>query len=646
MCGIAGFVDLWDATSIRSAEERAVSLDRMCRIIRHRGPDDQGVMLKPGVALGMRRLAIIDLVTGHQPISGEDGSVTIVFNGEIYNFQETKPKLEARGHTFKTHSDTEAIVHAYEEHGPACLKELRGMFAFAIWDDKAQSLFVARDRAGKKPLYYTTTSSGTFVFGSELKTLLEHPDVERELNPLALDAYFTLGYVPDPLSIFRNIHKLPPGHYLTFTKGRVDVQQYWDFDFREEPKRSEADYVAELRDLLDESVRLRLISDVPLGAFLSGGIDSSTVVGLMARHMGQPVKTFSIGFHEDSYNELEYARLTAKKFGTDHHEFFVTPDICAIVDELVWHFDEPFADSSAIPTYMVSKLARDYVTVILSGDGGDELFGGYTRYVVERKRGGFERLPKPLREGLMRPLSERLPHATWGRNYLHNVSLDPIARYLDSVSVFTSLNRKALYTPDFFQKLGQGGYAGNLFRELADQVKTDEPLDRLLYVDSKTYLPGDILTKVDRMSMAVSLEARAPLLDHKLIDFVTGVPASLKLAGFQTKHLLKEAVKDLIPADILHRPKQGFGVPIQEWINQQLRSRIRDTLRDARTRQRGYINSNYLDILLDEHERGRRDHSMGLWSLLMLELWHRRFLDGGPQPVSDHQESNVVTAAV
>jgi len=520
------------------------------------------------------------------------------------------------------------------------------MFAFAIWDDKAQSLFVARDRAGKKPLYYTTTSSGTFVFGSELKTLLEHPDVERELNPLALDAYFTLGYVPDPLSIFRNIHKLPPGHYLTFTKGRVDVQQYWDFDFREEPKRSEADYVAELRDLLDESVRLRLISDVPLGAFLSGGIDSSTVVGLMARHMGQPVKTFSIGFHEDSYNELEYARLTAKKFGTDHHEFFVTPDICAIVDELVWHFDEPFADSSAIPTYMVSKLARDYVTVILSGDGGDELFGGYTRYVVERKRGGFERLPKPLREGLMRPLSERLPHATWGRNYLHNVSLDPIARYLDSVSVFTSLNRKALYTPDFFQKLGQGGYAGNLFRELADQVKTDEPLDRLLYVDSKTYLPGDILTKVDRMSMAVSLEARAPLLDHKLIDFVTGVPASLKLAGFQTKHLLKEAVKDLIPAEILHRPKQGFGVPIQEWINQQLRSRIRDTLRDARTRQRGYINSNYLDILLDEHERGRRDHSMGLWSLLMLELWHRRFLDGGPQPVSDHQESNVVTAAV
>src|SRR6185369_8571785 len=563
------------------------------------------------------------------PMSGEDGTVTIVFNGEIYNFQELKPKLEAHGHTFQTHSDTEAIVHGYEEFGPACVDDLRGMFAFAIWDEKARTLFVARDRAGKKPLYYTTTPNGTFVFGSELKSLLEHPEVERETNPKALDAYLTLGYVPDPLSIFRNIHKLPPGHHLTFSGRGVNLSPYWDFSFDPATSRTEEDYLAELRELLDESVRLRLISDVPLGAFLSGGIDSSTVVAMMARHMGQPVKTFSIGFHEDSYNELKYARLTAEKFGTDHHEFFVTPDICSIVDELVWHFDEPFADSSAIPTYMVSKLARDHVTVVLSGDGGDELFAGYTRYVVDKKRQGFALLPKPLRENVMRPLSQRLPHATWGRNYLHNISLDPIARYLDSVSIFTSLNRRSLYTSDFSRQLGPGGYAGNLFRELADQVKTDEPLDRLLYVDSKTYLPGDILTKVDRMSMAVSLEARAPLLDHKLIDFVTGVPASLKLAGFQTKHLLKEAVKDLIPAEILHRPKKGFGVPIQEWINQQLRSRIRDTLRDARTRQRGYINSNYLDILLDEHERGRRDHSMGLWSLLMLELWHRRFLDGG-----------------
>ena len=643
MCGIAGFIDLWDSREARDQQERAAILDRMCRIIQHRGPDDQGVTVKPGVALGMRRLAIIDLVSGNQPMSGEDGSVTIVFNGEIYNFQEIKPKLEARGHVFQTHSDTEAIVHAYEEFGPDCLKDLRGMFAFAIWDDKARTLFVARDRAGKKPLYYTTTANGTFVFGSELKALLEHPDVQRDLNPEGLDAYFTLGYVPDPLSIFQNIHKLPPGCYLTFKEGKVAVRQYWDFELEPAESTREEDYLDELRLLLDESVRLRLISDVPLGAFLSGGIDSSTVVALMARNMGQPVKTFSIGFHEDSYNELKYARVTAQKYGTDHHEFFVTPDICEVVDDLAWHFDEPFADSSAIPTYMVSKLARDHVTVVLSGDGGDELFAGYTRYVVDRKRGGFERLPKPLREGVMRPLSERLPHAAWGRNYLHNVSLDPISRYLDSVSVFTNLNRRSLYTSDFARQLGPGGYVANLFNKLVENVKSDEPIDRLLYLDSKTYLPGDILTKVDRMSMAVSLEARAPLLDHKLIEFVTRVPAALKLAGLETKHLLKRAVRDLVPAEILNRPKQGFGVPIQEWINQQLRSRIRDTLSDARTKQRGYIDSHYVSVLLDEHERGRRDHSMSLWALVMLELWHRQFLDGPTPGRKESREAQLVS---
>jgi len=627
MCGITGYIDLFDRTSRRDATERSIILDRMCRVIRHRGPDDQGVMVEPGVALGMRRLSIIDLAGGHQPISGEDGSITVVFNGEIYNFREIQPKLEARGHTFKTHSDTEAIVHAYEEYGADCVKDLRGMFAFAIWDDKSRTLFIARDRTGKKPLYYTTTSAGTFVFGSELKSLLEHPDVEPELDPKALDTYFTLGYIPDPLSIFRNVHKLPPGHHLTLINGRVTVKQYWDFEFRKGPPRSEADYLDELRALLDESVRLRLISDVPLGAFLSGGIDSSTVVGLMARNMDQPVKTFSIGFHEDSYNELQFARLTAKKFNTDHHEFFVTPDICSVVDELVWHFDEPFADSSAIPTYMVSKLAREHVTVILSGDGGDELFAGYTRYVIERKRGGFERLPRSLREGIMRPLSEHLPHSAWGRNYLHNVSLDPVARYLDSVSVFTTLNRKELYTSDFAASIGTQGYVNRLFQELANQVTTGEAVDKLLYIDSRTYLPGDILTKVDRMSMAVSLEARAPLLDHKLIDFVTSIPASLKLSGMETKYLFKQAVKDIVPSEILNRPKQGFGVPIQEWINLQLKSRIRDTLSDTRTQQRGYINSDFLNVLLDEHERGRRDHSMRLWALLMFELWHRQFLD-------------------
>ncbi|MGI8567177.1 MAG: asparagine synthase (glutamine-hydrolyzing), partial [Pyrinomonadaceae bacterium] len=515
MCGIAGFVEQQGAGDAR---ESAVVLDRMCRVIAHRGPDDQGTLVKDGVALGMRRLSIIDVAGGHQPISGCDGAVTIVFNGEIYNYRELQRDLEARGHRFQTHSDTEAIVHAYEEYGAACVERLRGMFAFALWDARARKLFIARDRVGKKPLHYTMTPGGTFVFGSELKSLLAHPEVRADINPEALDAYLTFGYVPDPLSIFSGIHKLPPGHHLSFAEGRVKIEEYWDFNYaatEKDERRSEEDYLDELRALIDEAVRVRLISEVPLGAFLSGGVDSSTVVAFMARHMDQPVKTFSIGFHEDSYNELKYARVAAKHFGTDHHEFVVTPDICQIVDELAWHFDEPFADSSAIPTYMVSKLAREHVTVVLSGDGGDELFAGYTRYVVDRKRSGFARLPRAVRQGVMGPLSRRLPHGALGRNYLHNVALDPLDRYIDSVSTFTTLNKQHLYTDDFRRQLnGDEDGAAAMFRQHAARVGTKEPLDALLYLDSKTYLPGDILTKVDRMTMAVSLEGRVPLLDH------------------------------------------------------------------------------------------------------------------------------------
>lgn len=631
MCGIAGFVDFWDANKTRVADERAQILDSMCGVITHRGPDDQGVMLKEGIALGMRRLSIIDLPGGHQPISNEDNSVTIIFNGEIYNYRELQAGLQSRGHRFGTNSDTESIVHAYEEYGVSCVDHLRGMFAFAIWDDRKKSLFIARDRVGKKPLYYSITRSGSLVFGSELKSLLEHPEVNREINPQALDAYFSLGYVPDPLSIFQNVEKLPPGHHLTFTNGRLSVERYWDFSYETNANGHRAvDYLDELRALLDEAVKLRLVSDVPLGAFLSGGVDSSTVVALMARHTNQPVKTFSIGFNEDSYNELEYARLTAQKFGTDHHEFLVTPDICDVVDKLAWHFDEPFADSSAIPTYVVSKLAREHVKVVLTGDGGDELFAGYSRYVTERRRSRFDAVPKIFKQGLMDPLSRRLPHGAWGRNYLQNVSLDPISRYLDSVSVFTGLNKGTLYTADFNNQLKNTRHLNAYFQELSGKVKTDASLDSLLYIDSKTYLPGDILTKVDRMSMAVSLEARVPLLDHKLIEFVTRIPAELKMAGLETKHLFKRAIGNLVPPEILNRPKQGFGVPIQKWINQQLKERIRDTLSDGLTLERGYVSRNHVALLLDEHARGRRDHSMALWALLMLELWHRQFVDRRP----------------
>jgi len=638
MCGIAGFVS---KDEHRDEAEARVVLDRMCRVIAHRGPDDQGMLVNDRVALGMRRLSIIDVAGGQQPISGCGAAITIVFNGEIYNYRDLQRELESRGHQFKTHSDTETIVHAYEEFGASCVEHLRGMFAFSIWDARSRKLFIARDRVGKKPLYYSTTPDGTLIFGSELKSLREHSGFRGDICIEALDAYLTFGYVPDPLTIFRGVHKLPPGHHLTWKDGRVQVEQYWDFPYQhpqDNPARTEDDCIEELRALLDESVRIRLEAEVPLGAFLSGGVDSSSVVGLMARHATQPVKTFSIGFHEDSYSELKYARIAAQKFGTDHHEFIVTPAICEIVDELVWHFDEPFADSSAIPTYMVSKLARQHVTVALSGDGGDELFGGYTRYALDRKRSGFANLPRVVRQGVMQPLGRNLPHGAWGRNYLHNVALDPLDRYIEDISVFTRLNKPLLYTAAFRQQLGKTE-AASRFRAYAARSRAKDPLDPLLYLDSKTYLPGDILTKVDRMSMAVSLEARVPLLDHKLIEFVcTRIPASMKMKGLQTKHIFKRAMRDLVPTEILDRPKQGFGIPIDRWINEQLRERVRGTLSEALTMQRGYVEPRYVRVLLDEHEKGRRDHATELWTLFMLELWHRKFVD---KPGSLELENHV-----
>jgi asparagine synthase (glutamine-hydrolysing) len=625
MCGIAGFISQKDGIS---NNEREALLDAMCRVITHRGPDEQGMMVDGEAALGMRRLSIIDLKSGQQPIYDESGNLVIVFNGEIYNFRELKAELENLGHRFKTNSDTETIVHAYEEFGADCLQYLRGMFAFAIWNKQKKELFIARDRVGKKPLYYSLTDEGEFVFGSELKVLLTHGGIKCEIDLSALDAYLSFGYVPDPLCIFKNVRKLEPGHYLTFRDVKVETHSYWDFEYKENPIRKEEDYIEELRALIKDAVNVRLISEVPLGAFLSGGVDSSAVVGNMSRLMDQPVKTFSIGFNEDSFSELKYARIAAEHFGTEHHEFIVTPDLCDIVDELVWHFDEPFADSSALPTYMVSKMARDYVTVVLSGDGGDELFAGYTRYVVDKKRGALERLPKLIRSGVLQTVSGMLPHSAPGKNYLYNASLDAVDRYIDSVTSFSPLNKRSLYSSGLKQSLnGNSGVGEELFRKFASSVETGDPVDKLLYLDSKTYLPGDILTKVDRMSMAVSLEARVPLLDHKLIEFVTKIPAGLKLKGLDTKYIFKQAIKDLVPDSILNRPKQGFGVPINEWINVQLRDRIREDLLEKRTLERGYFEPEYIKLLLDEHERGRRDHSHALWVLWMLELWHRRFVD-------------------
>jgi asparagine synthase (glutamine-hydrolysing) len=645
MCGIAGFVSREEHADARAA---LGVVERMLGVITHRGPDDEGALVQGPTAIGMRRLSIIDLAGGHQPLSGCDPALSVVFNGEIYNFLELRPLLEARGHRFRTHSDTEAIVHAYEEFGASCVEHLRGMFAFAIWDARARRLFIARDRAGEKPLYHTLTPEGTFVFGSELKCLLEHREVRREVDPEALDAYLTFGYVPDPLAIFRGVEKLPPGHTLTLEGGRVSVAQYWDFAY--EPvtdARPAEDYLEELRALLDESVRMRLIADVPLGAFLSGGVDSSAVVALMARAADRPVKTFSIGFNEDSYNELRYARVAAREFRTEHHEFVVTPEICSVVDELVWHFDEPFADSSAIPTYVVSKMAREHVKVVLSGDGGDELFAGYTRYVTDRRRSGFARLPRFIRRGLMQRAGRALPHGAWGRNFIHNVAFDALDRYVEDISLFTRLNKQSLYAAGFRTRLSDWRDAAPArFREHAARARTGDPLDALLYLDSKTYLPGDILTKVDRMSMAASLEARVPLLDHKLIEFVTRIPAAHKMNGTQTKHIFKLALGGLVPAAILERTKQGFGVPIERWINERLRERVRGTLEEARTRQRGLFEQRYVNLLLDEHERRRRDHSHELWALFMLELWHRTFVDDAGRAARTRAESAATVPAV
>jgi len=645
MCGIAGFVEA-EAAGAEFAPGRAALIDRMCRRIAHRGPDDQGAEVVGRAAVGMRRLSIIDLAGGHQPMSGCDPRVRLVFNGEIYNYRELQRDLEARGHKFRTRSDTETIAHAYEEFGDACVERLRGMFAFAVWDARTERLFAARDRAGEKPLYYTQTPGGAFVFGSELKCLLEHPGVAREVDPAALDSYLTFGYVPEPQSVFRDIFKLEAGCRVVFEGGRHRADAYWDFPAPPSrgagATRGEDECVEELRARLDEAVRSMLVADVPLGAFLSGGVDSSTVVGLMSRATNAPVKTFSIGFREDSFDELKYARLAARHFQTDHRELIVTPEVCGLVDELVRHFDEPFADSSAIPTYLVSKLARGHVKVVLSGDGGDELFAGYTRYAVEEGRRGFARLPRSVRHGLMRPLSRRLPHGARGRNFLHNVALDPVDRYVDNVSVFNDLRKASLYAADFRRALEGADSPAARFRRLAARAAGGEHLDALLYLDSKTYLPGDILTKVDRMSMAVSLEARVPLLDHRLIEFAAGLPASLKMRGGESKYVFRRAVRGLVPDEILDRPKQGFGVPIVEWINRELRERIRDTFADARTRQRGLVEPAYVDVLLAEHERGRRDHSHAVWSLFILELWHRAYAD---EPAGARTETAPLVAA-
>ena len=632
MCGICGKLSFSPPIPVDGE-----LLHRMCEVMRHRGPDDSGIYLKGCVGLGIRRLSIIDLDTGHQPISNEDESVWIVLNGEIYNFVELRRELEAKGHRFRTNTDTEVIVHLYEDFGEGCVQKLRGMFAFAIWDAREQKLFLARDRIGQKPLYYAIVN-GSLIFGSEIKAILQDPEIERRINWEALDDYLTHLFVPSPKTIFQGIHKLPPAHYLTCKDGRIKIERYWRVTYRSDENKGEAFYAQRLAELLQESVKLRLVSDVPLGAFLSGGLDSSLVVAMMSGLSNRPVKTFSIGFKESSYNELRYARLVAEHFGTDHREFEVTCDVVDLLPKLVWHFDEPFADSSAIPTYYVSKMTRQHVTVALSGDAGDEVFAGYRRYQARRMAQYFNLLPKWARRELIGSVVKRLPEPTsyYGASYVKKVKR--FVEYAATVDenertswapLFTAKQKDRLYSSQLKGHLSSYRESSQFLNQYFDQAYNEDMVAKMMWVDLMTYLPGDILTKVDRMSMAVSLEARAPFLDHKLVEFAAEIPTALKLKGLSTKYILKRSMSELLPKEIIRRSKQGFVVPMASWLKDQLSQCIEDLLLSETSIGRRYFNPRYIEGMVKEHREGRQDYSQHIWALLIFEVWHRMFTGGG-----------------
>jgi asparagine synthase (glutamine-hydrolysing) len=628
MCGIAGFADS-SRSGGRTPEADLAQLHAMCEVIRHRGPDDEGVHVERGVGLGMRRLSIIDLSTGHQPIHNEDRTIWLVFNGEIYNYRELRRQLEAAGHQFYTSSDTETIVHAYEEWGERAFERLRGMFGIALWDRPKRSLLLARDRAGIKPLHYAE-HGGRLYFGSELKSLIAAGSVSREIDLGALDHYLSYLYAPRDRAIFKGIRKLPPGHYAKWVDGRLGVHQYWQIGTAETQALSEEEAARSLYRVLADAVESHMVSDVPLGAFLSGGVDSSVVVGLMAKASRRPVKTFSIGFDEPEFDELEHARTVAAHFGTDHHEFVVKPDGLSILDRLIQHFDEPFADSSAIPTWYVSEIARRHVTVVLSGDGGDELFGGYDRYLPHPRVARFDSLPVPGKRRVAGIVWPMMPHGARGKNFLRHVSRSDDGRYLDSIAFFQADEKQSLYTGDVWRAL-EGGSAEAVLSRHFDRFATLPVHSRMMRFDFETYLPEDVLTKVDRMSMAHSIESRVPLLDNDVIEFASTIPASLKIVNGRRKHILKEDAKRLLPPEILDRRKQGFGVPLGVWFRGGLTDVFSDVLRSPTTRQRGYFEPSFVDRLVQEHLSGKRDHTLRLWQLLVFELWHRHYIDA---PVS------------
>lgn len=640
MCGIAGIID----SRGHSGDIHAIK--RMVRVIEHRGPDDEGFFINRtspelhdrrwktcgglgNALLGHRRLSIIDLSTGHQPLSNEDGTLWITFNGEIYNYKALRQALQKKGHRFASQSDTEVIIHAYEQWGKDCVKQLRGMFAFAIWDENSKTLFAARDRLGIKPFYYTV-ADGKFLFASELKSILQLDLIPRQIRSESLSDYFALMYVPAPHTIFKNIYKLLPGHRLIFRSGDLTIDEYWDIDFSITEKYPEEEWCGRIIDKLTESIKLRMISDVPLGAFLSGGVDSSAVVALMSSLQSDPIKTSSIGFAEKQFNETPFARSVADQFNTDHSETIVTPDAVNILNRLTFYFDEPFADSSAIPTYYVSKNARERVTVALSGDGGDENFAGYRRYYYDWLENRLRRLfPECVRRGLVVRLAEhypkgdRLPQFLRAKTLLKNLSMDPAQGYFNTMSWFQ--NSGDILSPEIRRELS--GYdSSGLFHHYFERAKTSDPLSRIQYLDIKTYLSDDILTKVDRASMANSLEVRVPVLDHEFMELVATIPSSLKLKSRQGKYIFKKALSPYLSDETLFRNKMGFSIPLSKWLKTDLKPIFERQVFSKNGYSKAFVNIDVVRNMWQLHLGGKFDFASELWAVLFFETWARKWM--------------------
>jgi len=629
VCGIAG---------ILYKENRSVNTDllkKMTDTLIHRGPDDEGFYISKdrNFGLGFRRLSIIDLNTGHQPISNEDGSVWVGLNGEIYNFLELKEILQKRGHNFSTKTDTEVLVHLYEESGTDCVQYLRGMFAFCIWDEKNKTLFMARDRAGKKPLVYFE-SNGNIIFASEAKAILQHPDIVSGIDYKSMDHYMTYGYSFPGRTMFSNIKKLPPAHYLVYDKNGIKIEKYWSLDYSDKLKTPESEYKNLIMGNIREAVRLRMISDVPLGALLSGGVDSSIIVALMSEFSNRPIKTFSIGFDERNYSELNYATLIAKRFNTEHHEFIVKPDVLGILPKLIWHYNEPFGDSSCIPTYYVANMARKHVTVVLNGDGGDESFAGYERYIAFKFSKQLKLIPKPILKSAYYSLckinrmfknKETAKISKIGTFVNILTSYDKKYIYPRLISFFTPEEKELLYS-ESFKKHITGSYS---FDFLADIMKTFEkydPVDRVMATDISTYLPEDLLVKMDIAAMANSLEGRSPFLDHKVMEMAAKIPAGLKLKGVTTKYILKKSMRGIIPDEVLTRNKMGFGVPLAKWFRSDLKDFVYEILLSDEFIDRGFFNKQFVKAILDNHVSEKQNNSHKIWALLNFELWYRMFI--------------------